>query len=104
MPVYNFSGQDSAGIKITGQRESTSSAALARDLRSEGLIPLNIDESTANQTGPTKETAKRRVKIRPNEIILFSHQMRSLMKAGISIVHAIRGLACLLYTSDAADE
>ena len=93
MAVYHFSGQDAAGVKITGQRESQSSAALARDLRSEGLIPLNIDESTATDADTTKKRPKRRAKIRSTEIILFSHQMRSLMKAGISIVHAIRGLA-----------
>lgn len=99
MPNYHFEAQDSAGKKSAGQRESSSTAALARELRSEGMLPITIAAQDSKGSGESMEKNqphKRKVrstKIRPTEIILFSHQMRSLMKAGISVVHAIRGLS-----------
>ena len=94
MAVFDYAVQDATGGKLSGQRESLSASALARDLRSEGLIPLSIKELARPATSARlpKQNPKGK-KIRNTEVILFSHQMRSLMKAGISVVHAIRGLA-----------
>jgi len=100
MPSYNFEAQDANGTKTSAKRESTSSSALARELRAEGLVPLSIKESDSDSAGKessasakAKKGKKRSGKIQTTEIILFSHQMRSLMRAGISVVHAIRGLS-----------
>ena len=93
MATYNFVGQNASGTKVSGQRESSSTGALARELKAEGVLPLSIEERNAAQSSRPKKVKQRRSKIRATEIILFSHQMRTLMKAGISVVHAIRGLA-----------
>ncbi len=93
MATYTFTGQNAAGAKVAGQRESTSTGALARELKTEGVLPLSIEEQDTPQNKQQISAKKRGTKIRANEIILFSHQMRTLMKAGISVVHAIRGLA-----------
>lgn len=94
MATYIFEGQSANGQKLSGQREGASSSAIVRELRSEGIIPLSISEQDSAQISVKKPKEKKGTgKIRATEIILFSHQMRSLMKAGISVVHAIRGLS-----------
>lgn len=93
MASYSFTGRSQDGTSITGQRETSSAGALARELRAEGVLPVKIEEVNVQSAAQPKNKAVKRTKIRPNELILFSHQMRTLMKAGISVVHAIRGLA-----------
>ncbi len=93
MALFAFEVQNASGQKISGQRECSSAAVLVRELRTEGVVPIHIRELDASRINPRTRRKKRSGKIRPTEIILFSHQMRSLTKAGISVVHAIRGLS-----------
>lgn len=93
MATFVFEGQSADGQKISGQREGATSSALVKELRAEGILPLTITAQDTDRASAPKAKKARKGKIRPTEIILFSHQMRSLMKAGISVVHAIRGLS-----------
>ena len=100
MPNYSFEAQSPDGAKLSGGRESASSGALASSLRAEGLVPLSIVEqelhagSGASPAGQKSEaTTRTKGKVRPKEVIFFSHQMRTLMKSGIPIVKAIQGLS-----------
>ncbi|MFK7912979.1 MAG: type II secretion system F family protein [Pseudomonadales bacterium] len=69
---------------------------MAAELRKDGLIPVSIAEVTelASTDGETMSLSFfGPPKVSLDEIILFSHQMYSLTKAGISVVRAIRGLS-----------
>ncbi len=97
MPLFDFQAQDASGKRSSGRRDVPSGGALARELQAMGLTPLRIEE-VVSLSAPEPEEAsassffsKRKVTL--DEVILFSHQMHSLTKAGISVVRAVRGLA-----------
>ncbi|NJN52653.1 MAG: type II secretion system F family protein [Gammaproteobacteria bacterium] len=58
-----------------------------------GATPLGIHMEAPAQRAQTKAQGVFKAKVKLDELIIFSHQMTSLMKAGISIVRAMRGLA-----------
>lgn len=98
MPLFEFEATNAQGGKSSGRREAGSAGQLAQGLQAEGLIPLRIKESTGESSA--LETSDSGIswpfskpKISLDEVILFSHQMHSLTKAGISVVRAIRGLS-----------
>ena len=93
MPKYTFTARESDGRTITGHREALSAGVLARELSVGGAIPLSIVEEE-----PVRESGALRValfapRVTLDEVILFSRQMHSLTKAGISVVRAARGLS-----------
>lgn len=100
MPLFDFQVVSAAGVKSGGRREANSTGALAAELRRDGLIPVAIVEAAelASSAGGAADSGIGLSlfgpsKVTLDEVILFSHQMYSLTKAGISVVRAIRGLS-----------
>lgn len=94
MPVFNYQGRNQQGELVSGQLEGASADAVASQLNSRGLVPLDIQELLA--TAPTSFDAKKlfqKRSINLEELIIFSRQMYSLSKAGVPIIRALRGLA-----------
>lgn len=93
MPKFAFSAKDSQGVLSTGVREAATAGELAKELAATGLVPLLVkpEADAAKVLAPTTSKLNRKVKL--DELIIFSHQMASLTKAGISVVRAIRGLS-----------
>lgn len=94
MPRYAFQAKDQNGQSTSGYREAADAGALAQELSATGLIPLSIREDESEEV----TTAELRIrlfqpKVSLNEVILLSHQMYSLTRAGISVVRALKGLA-----------
>lgn len=94
MPRFAFKAKDAGGREVVGHREAASASALAQELSAAGSIPLTISEDDGFEADPA-ETRFRlfEPKVSIDEVILFSHQMHSLSKAGISAVRAVRGLS-----------
>ncbi len=98
MALYDFQALDGSGQRSSGRREVASSGALARELQAMGLTPLKIEEVAATSAKQPEAAASSagffgQRKVTLDEVILFSHQMHSLTKAGISVVRAVRGLS-----------
>jgi MSHA biogenesis protein MshG len=95
MPRFAFKAKDATGRDVFGHREAASAGALAHELSAAGSIPLTITEDDGDEgvqaTAGSFRLFEKKVKL--DEIILFSHQMHSLAKAGIPLVRAVRGLA-----------
>ncbi len=93
MPRFAFRAKDSVGRLVTGHADGASAAVVARELMDAGSIPIVIEPYAAAKpsVAPASRLFKPTVKL--DELIIFSHQMTSLMKAGISIVRAMRGLS-----------
>ena len=93
MPRFQYQAR-SAGQLIEGALEAPDAQRVADLLGERGAIPLRIallaaDEPSGRQT-PAFGWGRRKVAI--DELILFSRQMRSLARAGIPVVRALRGL------------
>ena len=95
MPRFAFKARDADGRDVTGHREAASAGSLAQELAAGGVIVLDIREDGALDEPEAQPGGWRlfEQKISIDEVILLSHQLFSLTKAGISIVRAVRGLA-----------
>ena len=94
MAQFAFSGRNAEGRLINGQIEASSADGVATQLSNQGVIPLTIEVVEA-QTGLTEKlnALLPQQKIDTEEMIMFSRQMYSLVRSGVVLTKAIRGLA-----------
>ena len=94
MPFFAYQAKDKQGKPVNGELEAHDNNAAADALLRRGLIPLSIKPSTGEKEGENSPImAFFQPKVTLDELIVFSRQMYSLMKAGIPIIRAIVGLA-----------
>src|SRR5262249_17508694 len=92
MPRFDYQARDANGRSMRGHLEAATAAAVAAQLGEIGAIPLTIAEARDDaQRDLAVPWFKPTIKI--DELIIFSHQMATLTKAGISVVRAVRGLS-----------
>lgn len=99
MAQFTFTARDARGLPVDGRREALDAASVARDLVASGLTPVTVSEDQgaahgAAGAGPDAASGGllgRRISI--DELILLSHQMASLCRAGVSVARALRGLS-----------
>lgn len=92
MSTYAYRGRDAQGAVTSGQIEAPDSAAAADLLIGRGVIPLDIEEEAARRAlfDTSGFEARRAVSI--DDIMFFSRQMYTLIKAGVPILQALTGL------------
>lgn len=94
MPRFAYVGRNAQGQRVEGVMESPSGSALAEHLSEIGITPIRIAESAA----PPEPLGRRlsrlldRQKAGFIDVLLFSRQMYTLMKAGVPIMRALAGL------------
>jgi len=95
MPRFAFHARDSGGQAVEGHRDAADAASVARELAGSGMVPVSVveEEVAEDGHGAAADPGWFVRKVAPDEIILLSHQMASLTRAGISVVRALRGLA-----------
>jgi MSHA biogenesis protein MshG len=98
MPVFAYKGRSARGDLVQGSLEGTDSGAIADQLLNTGITPTEIKQSSvAVRSGSTPEISlwKRlsmEKKVDVMELMLFSRQMYTLLKAGVPIMRALAGL------------
>jgi len=95
---YHYIARDIAGIRLEGDVQATSSDEAARQLMEKQLTPVNIMIAVAEKTQDKKKfDIKEHINFNfapsLDELILFSHQMYTLLKAGVPIIRSITSLA-----------
>ena len=93
MPVFHYKGRNQRGEAITGNIEAVTADAVATQLFNTGVTPIDIVETKVS----TDVLGSLRVKfsegrVRLDELALFCRQMYTLLKAGVPIMQALRGL------------
>jgi MSHA biogenesis protein MshG len=91
MATFSYTARDRQGQAVTGSIEASSETAAADMLLQRSQIPIKIQLQEEKQAGAAIVWPWQRVSM--TELIIFSRQMYSLMKAGIPIIRAIVGLA-----------
>lgn len=93
MPTFKYKGRSARGDLITGELDAGSADLVASQLLTSGITPIDIAEgrdrpdvmrSLRARFGGSKPTL--------TELVLFSRQMYSLMKAGVPISRGMAGL------------
>lgn len=96
MPSFAYSARDMSGQLLQGVAEGPTAAAVADQLIGGGMTPLKITPSgeTAERaaTQTTRFSLSRGARVQHEDLLLFSRQLHSLLKAGIPITRALGGL------------
>jgi MSHA biogenesis protein MshG len=93
MPFFAYKARDARGQLVQGLLEGADSGAVAGQLFNTGVTPLEISPSAApRRAGPGLLEGVQQKKITHTEVLLFSRQMYTLLKAGVPIMGALKGL------------
>lgn len=94
MANFAFKGRDGGGKLIEGVLEGTSSGGVADMLLGRGITPLTIQETRAKARTASSDGGFQLFKPRVQhvDILLFSRQLHTLLKAGVPIMRALNGL------------
>jgi MSHA biogenesis protein MshG len=93
LPFFSYKARDGRGQLIEGVLEGADSSAVATTLLGNGVTPVQIGETAA----PRKDAAAKDIqlfkpRVKTVDLLLFSRQMYSLLKAGVPILRALGGL------------
>ena len=92
MPFFNYTGRDNNGALVQGVLEGQDSSALASQLFSRSITPIEIHAQAKAQASKNISIHLFEEKIETIDVMLFSRQMYTLLKAGIPILNALNGL------------
>lgn len=95
MPTFSYEVLDQTGAQRTGSLAAESRVIALRQLKTEGVTPLRLEEVREEPPVPAARAAARpqararRGKIRSRDIMVFTHQLASLVGAGLPLLQAL---------------
>ncbi|WP_292934444.1 type II secretion system F family protein [Noviherbaspirillum sp.] len=94
MPFFAYKGRNARGELLQGVLESPDSGAVADQLFSTGVTPVEIVVTSKPVSGLAEGWWAKLTeqKIRPIDVQLFSRQLYTLLKAGVPIMRGLAGL------------
>ncbi len=92
MSYFAYKARDSRGELVQGVLEGADSAAIAAQLFGSGVTPVEIGETSGPEPRGKRGWVLSKPRIMPIDLMLFSRQMYSLLKAGVPILRALAGL------------
>lgn len=94
MPQFTYTARDGSGALLKGVLEGPSAAAIAGDLMNAGNTPLDISEATAVAASMASRQIGfgKKEKVKHDDLLMFSRQIYTLLKAGIPLTRALAGL------------
>ena len=95
MPRFAYTGHTLSGA-VSGELDGADAGAIAAALQSRGVTPLQIIASTGSalqQAGADVDWGKLfEPRVQPSDVMLFSRQLHTLLRAGVPILRALAGL------------
>ncbi len=93
MPHFAYTGRDERGQMVQGELEGADSGVVAGELLGLGVTPIEIT-AAAEPKEPGQDLFARfsEKKLTHNDVLLFSRQMNTLLKAGVPMMSALKGL------------
>ncbi len=94
MAGFHYRGRNVRGELVTGRLEGADSSAVADQLLTSGVTPVEIRAAGEIGAPATPEWLKKLFApgVRDIDLMLFSRQMYTLLKAGVPILRALAGL------------
>ena len=93
MPYFAYKARDAGGKLIEGVLEGVSSGGVADLLLGRGVTPVSIEETRARGQGNGNAALTLfKPRVQHVDILLFSRQIHTLLKAGVPIMRALNGL------------
>lgn len=91
MPFYDYRARDKDGALHTGTMESARKEGVADQLSGKGLIPVLIEERELSRRSDFNLGALFS-RVTPQDLIIFSRQLATLMSAGIPFIRSLTTL------------
>lgn len=89
---FAYTGR-AAGQPVEGELEAPDADSVARLLQGRGIVPLTIRALRATGDGEAREgLGLIRPQVRITDLLLFSRQLHTLLRAGVPILRALGGL------------
>jgi MSHA biogenesis protein MshG len=93
MPHFAYKGRDERGQMVQGELEGASSSVVAGELVGLGVTPIEITAAAApEEAGQGLLDRLTEKKPTSTDVLLFSRQMNTLLKAGVPMMSALKGL------------
>ena len=86
MATYAFKALDLAGAPSKGEIEASDTQTVASQLRSRGLIVVDIEEQTPANAG---DLLARFQKIKPDDLVIATRQLSTMVQSGMSLLRAL---------------
>jgi type IV pilus assembly protein PilC len=86
MATYAFRALDFAGAPTKGEIEATDKQAVAHQLRSRGLIVVDIEEQAKANAGDILARFRR---VKPDELVIATRQLSTMVSSGMSLLRAL---------------
>jgi type IV pilus assembly protein PilC len=86
MATYAFKALDFSGSPTKGEVEADNKQAVAQQLRSKGLIALDIEEQAAANAG---DLLARFQKVKADDLVIASRQLATMVESGMSLLRAL---------------
>jgi MSHA biogenesis protein MshG len=97
MPRFAYTGRTSSGA-VDGELDGADAGAVATLLMQRGITPLRIEARGAKAAeagprgAPLQLPALFQPRVQPADLMLFSRQLHTLLRAGVPILRALAGL------------
>jgi MSHA biogenesis protein MshG len=93
VPFFTYKGRDGRGEAVQGVLEGADSGAVAGQLFGSGIVPLEITPSAPpREKNEFLDKLFNKGKVSHTDVLLYSRQMFTLLKAGVPIMGALKGL------------
>jgi MSHA biogenesis protein MshG len=93
MPQFTYTARDAGGGLMQGVLEGDDASAVAAELQRAGSTPLEIALATAvGASMVSRQVSLRKEKVKHEDLLMFSRQLHTLLKAGIALTRALAGL------------
>lgn len=95
MAYFSWRGRRLGGELVSGTQEGASASAVADALASTGVVPLEISETQAPREDGAGSILSLNLfaeQVRHVDVLLFTRQLHTLMRAGVPIMRALTGL------------
>src|SRR4051795_4559087 len=86
MASYAFKALDLSGSPTKGEMEAGDKQAVAAQLRSKGLIVVDIEEQTPASAGDILSRFK---KIKADELVIATRQLSTILNSGMSLLRSL---------------
>ncbi len=93
MPNYSYEAINESGVSVTGSIDAESMDTAKNLLSSRGLIPAKVTiQTTAHASTPVATFMDRLIPIKMTELILFTKQFRTMLRAGVPMMTLLHTL------------
>jgi general secretion pathway protein F len=93
MPTFQYKALTAEGKTVVGRLEAGDRSGILKQLKDQGLIPVEVGDSVGSSessaAAKTAAKAKRKYKIKIADLVMFTHQMNSVLRANIPLTQAL---------------